>query len=153
VRCAHSAVTTTSELTARNRADAIFEGKVESVELGWKLKEAQIGDVIPTVATARSRIRHSGSSNIFSQRNGVQLRQPPAAGCGEGDVDEREPTFARVHNRGCDEWLFVFNNVLPGEYWAIVTVDPSVESKWSTRKARVEVVGDTTHLSLELIAN
>jgi hypothetical protein len=48
---------------------------------------------------------------------------------------------------------FAFNNVLPGEYWAIVTVDPSVESKWSTRKARVEVVGDTTCLSLELIAN
>jgi hypothetical protein len=48
---------------------------------------------------------------------------------------------------------FVFNNVLPGEYWATVTVDPSVESKWSTRKAQVEVVGDTTHLSLELIAN
>jgi hypothetical protein len=48
---------------------------------------------------------------------------------------------------------FVFNQVLPGEYWAIVTVDASVESKWSTRKARVEVVGDITHLSLELIAN
>jgi len=48
---------------------------------------------------------------------------------------------------------FVFNQVLPGEYRAIVTVDPSVESKWSTRKARVEVVGDITHLSLELIAN
>lgn len=48
---------------------------------------------------------------------------------------------------------FVFNRVLPGEYWAIVTVDPSVESKWSTRKARVEVIGDITHLSLELIAN
>ena len=48
---------------------------------------------------------------------------------------------------------FVFNNVLPGEYWAIVTVDPSVESKWSTRKAQVEVVGDTAQLSLELIAN
>jgi hypothetical protein len=30
---------------------------------------------------------------------------------------------------------FVFNQVLPGEYWGIVTVDPSVESKWSTRKA------------------
>ena len=45
------------------------------------------------------------------------------------------------------------NQVLPGEYWAIVTVDASVESKWSTRKARVEVVGDITHLSLELIAN
>jgi hypothetical protein len=48
---------------------------------------------------------------------------------------------------------FVFNQVLPGEYWAIVTVDASVESKWSTRKAGVEVVGDITHLSLELIAN
>ena len=48
---------------------------------------------------------------------------------------------------------FVFNQVLPGEYWAIVTVDASIESNWSTRKARVEVVGDITHLSLELIAN
>ena len=48
---------------------------------------------------------------------------------------------------------FGFNQVLPGEYWAIVTVDGSMESNWSTRKARVEVVGDITHLSLELIAN
>ena len=40
-------VKTMSELGAWNRADAIFEGKVESVELGWKLKETQIGDVIP----------------------------------------------------------------------------------------------------------
>jgi hypothetical protein len=48
---------------------------------------------------------------------------------------------------------FVFNQVLSGEYWAIVTIDASVESKWSTRKAGVEVVGDITHLSLELIAN
>jgi len=48
---------------------------------------------------------------------------------------------------------FVFNQVLPGEYWAIVTVDPSVESKWSTRKAGVEVVGNIIHLSLELITN
>ena len=47
----------------------------------------------------------------------------------------------------------MFNQVLPGEYWAIVTVDASVESKWSTRKAQVEAVGDITHLSLELIAN
>ena len=44
-------VKTASELAAGTRADAIFEGKVESVELRWKLKEAQIGDVIPTVAT------------------------------------------------------------------------------------------------------
>lgn len=56
---------------------------------------------------------------------------------------------ANVGTSGC----FVFNQVLPGEYWAIVTVDPSVELNWSTRKALVEVVGDTTHLSLELIAN
>lgn len=48
---------------------------------------------------------------------------------------------------------FVFSQVLPGEYWAIVTVDASVESEWSTRKALVEVGGDITQLSLELIAN
>jgi hypothetical protein len=48
---------------------------------------------------------------------------------------------------------FVFNQVLPGEYWAIVTVDASAESKWSTRKALVEVGGDITQLPLELIAN
>jgi hypothetical protein len=48
---------------------------------------------------------------------------------------------------------FVFNQVLPGEYWATVNVDARVESKWSTRKERVEVVGDIAHLSLELIAN
>jgi hypothetical protein len=48
---------------------------------------------------------------------------------------------------------FLFNQVLPGEYWAIVTVDANVESKWSTRKAWVEVDGNVAHLSLELIAN
>lgn len=32
-------------------------------------------------------------------------------------------------------------------------VDASVESKWSMRKAGVEVVGDITHLSLDLITN
>jgi hypothetical protein len=47
----------------------------------------------------------------------------------------------------------VFNQVLPGEYWTIVNIDASVESKWSTRKALVEVGGDITQLSLELIAN
>ena len=44
-------VKTASELAAWTGADAIFEGKVESVELRWKLKEAQIGDVISAVAT------------------------------------------------------------------------------------------------------
>jgi hypothetical protein len=43
-------VKTALELAPSTRADAIFEGKVESVELKWKLKEAQIGDVIPTGA-------------------------------------------------------------------------------------------------------
>ena len=44
-------VKTMSKVGAWKGADAIFEGKVESVELGWKLKEAHIGDVISTVAT------------------------------------------------------------------------------------------------------
>jgi hypothetical protein len=35
----------------------------------------------------------------------------------------------------------------------LVTVAPGIESKWSTRKAQVEVVGNITHLFLELIAN
>jgi hypothetical protein len=47
----------------------------------------------------------------------------------------------------------VLNQVLPGAYWAIVTVDAGVESKWSTRKAQVEFVGDILKLALELIAN
>ena len=49
--------------------------------------------------------------------------------------------------------LYLSNQVLPGGYWAVVRVAPSVESKWSTRKSRVEVAGDATHLSLDLIAN
>jgi hypothetical protein len=67
-------------------------------------------------------------------------------------MSANQPLLAYTAN-AATSGSFVFNQVLPGEYWAIVTVDPSVESKWSTRKARVEVVGDTTHLSLELIAN
>ncbi len=336
-------VKTASELAAWNRADAIFEGKVESVELGWKLKEAQIGDVIPTIATDLDKdgpgrmvsleVLHSYrgdqrkltrlstglgggdcgfdfevgkqyrvyafkdeagelSTNICSRtalleksrRNSAYLhgkRVAPIANngvstttsklCGRvfptdatGSVDsqillvrigrkspvpdsEAEPgsdgsfcvtdvnpgkyhllfvnrdersltsfvyfpgvtdpseataieiipghnpsdlvfnipaqaTFSvsgtvsnsdnpqlpaavRVMLMSASQPLpaytanaatsgsFVFNQVLPGEYRAIVSVDPSVESKWSTRKARVEVVGDITHLSLELIAN
>ncbi len=42
---------TASEQVVWSKADAIFEGKVESIELRWKLNEAQIGDVMPTVAT------------------------------------------------------------------------------------------------------
>ncbi len=336
-------VKTTSELTARNRADAIFEGKVERVELGWKLKEAQIRDVIRTVATDLDRngpvvlvsweVLHSyrgdqqratrlstglgGGDCGFDFEVGKQYRVyafkdeagelstnicsgttllkksrgnsadshgqnvGPAANkgvatatsklCGRvvptevtGSVDSQillvrlgrkspvpdheagpdgdgsfcltdlspgtyhllfvnrvegsltsfiyfpgvtdpseataikiipgrrppdlvfdipaQATFSvsgtvsnsdnpqlraavRVMLMSASQPLlaytteaatsgsFAFNNVLPGEYWAIVTVDPSVESKWSTRKARVEVVGDTTCLSLELIAN
>jgi hypothetical protein len=38
------------------------------------------------------------------------------------------------------------------KHWAIVTVAPSVESKWSTRKSRVQVVGDITHLPPRYLA-
>jgi hypothetical protein len=48
-------VKTASESAAWTRADAIFEGKVEGVEWRWKLKDSQIGDVIPTVATDLDR--------------------------------------------------------------------------------------------------
>ena len=68
------------------------------------------GRVFPTDATgsvdSQILLQHSGSSNIFSQRNCVQLRQPPVAGRGQDDVDEREPTLARVHSERGDEWLF-----------------------------------------------
>jgi hypothetical protein len=42
----------------------------------------------------------------FSVSDGVQLRQPPTTSQSRGDVDEREPTLARVHGRCSDEWLF-----------------------------------------------
>ena len=81
-------VQTTSKLEARTKADAIFEGKVESVELGWKLKEAQVGDVIPTIATDLDRdgpvilvsleILHSYRGN---QRKSTRL----TTGLGGGD--------------------------------------------------------------------
>jgi hypothetical protein len=48
-------VKTASGLAAWTRADAIFGGKVESVELRWRLKDAQMGDVISTVAADRGR--------------------------------------------------------------------------------------------------
>jgi hypothetical protein len=70
------------------------------------LSEATAIDITPRSHSVRSRIRHSGSSNVFSQRNGVQLRQPPVASRGQGDVDQREPTLARVHSRCSAEWLF-----------------------------------------------
>jgi hypothetical protein len=336
-------VNTTSELAARNRADAIFEGKVERVELGWKLKEAKLGDVIPTVATdldQDSSVLPVSLEVLHSYRGDQQKAMRLTTGPGGGDcgfdfeVGKRYRVYAFNHEAGelstnvcsgttlleksrrnsadphgqsvtpvanqgvatatsklcgrvvptdatgsidsqillvrlgrkspvpdneagpdrdgsfcltdlnpgkyhllfvnrieqsltsfvyfpgvadpseataieiipghtppdlvfnipaqatfsvsgtvsnsdnphlpaavrvmlmsagqpllaytadaATSGAFVFNNVLPGEYWAIVTVDPSVESKWSTRKARVEVVGDITHLSLELIAN
>lgn len=48
---------TASELGDGTKADAIFKGKVERVELRWKLKEAQIGDVILTEATDLALLR------------------------------------------------------------------------------------------------
>jgi len=336
-------VKTTSELAARTKADAIFEGKVESVELGWKLNEAQVGDVIPTIATdldhngpvilVSLEILHSyrgdqrkstrlstglgggdcgfdfevgkkylvyaskdeagelststcaGTARLEKGRTNLPYRQgnrvAPAAiketstttsalcgrvvpidasdsidglvlvlGAGSKSpvpYNEAEPStdgsfcvtdlnpgkyhllFVNTSAQSLTSFVYfpgvtnlseataieimpgdnpsglvfnipaqatfsvsgtvsssdkrqlpaevkvvlisasqpllaytadavssgsyVFNQVLPGEYWAIVTVDANVESKWSTRKAWVEVDGNVAHLSLELIAN
>ncbi len=47
---------------------------------------------------------------------------------------------------------FEFPNVLPGKYWALVTVDSDGTSSWLTRKAEVDVSADVAEESLELIA-
>jgi hypothetical protein len=48
---------------------------------------------------------------------------------------------------------FMFPQVLPGKYWTVVTIDSNGTTKWSTRKAEVNVDGDVTGLNLELFAN
>jgi len=47
---------------------------------------------------------------------------------------------------------FYFPKVLPGKYWAIVTVDSDSVSNWLTRKAEVALDVGVSDLSLELIA-
>jgi len=51
------------------------------------------------------------------------------------------------------EGTFTFLHVLPGKYWAVVTVDSNGTTKWSTRKVEVNVDGDVTGISPELFAN
>jgi hypothetical protein len=46
---------------------------------------------------------------------------------------------------------FVLAKVLPGKYWAFVTVDSDTSSSWQTRKAELDVNVRVTNLSLELI--
>ena len=48
---------------------------------------------------------------------------------------------------------FTFPQVLTGKYWAIVDVESTSDTKWSTRKVEVEVDGNVRDLSLELTAN
>ena len=48
---------------------------------------------------------------------------------------------------------FTFPKVLTGKYWAIVDVESSGDTKWSTKKAEVNVDGDIRDLSLDLTAN
>jgi hypothetical protein len=48
---------------------------------------------------------------------------------------------------------FVLRQVLPGKYWAVVTVDSDGPKKWSTRKIEVNVDSDVTSISLEFLAN
>jgi hypothetical protein len=187
-------VKTASELAAWTRADAIFEGKVENVELRWKLKEAQIGDVIPTVATD---LDQNGPVLLVSlemlhsyrgdQRSSIRL----STGLGGGDrgfdfevgkqylvyafKDEAGELSTNIctgtrrleQSRGYSAYLRG-KRAAPAAYKQLsittsrlcgrvvptdATVDASVESKWSTRKTLVEVGGDITQLSLELIAN
>lgn len=45
---------------------------------------------------------------------------------------------------------FEFPRVLPGRYWAVVTVDPDDQSKWLTRKVAVDVEGAVKGLRLDL---
>jgi hypothetical protein len=47
---------------------------------------------------------------------------------------------------------FDFPQVLPGKYWAFVTVDSEAASKWLTRKAEVDVEASAANLLLELIS-
>jgi hypothetical protein len=48
---------------------------------------------------------------------------------------------------------FDFAQVLPGKYWAFVTVDSDAPSKWLTRKVEVNVDVRVANLSLELITD
>jgi len=48
---------------------------------------------------------------------------------------------------------FTFPKVLTGKYWAIVDVESSGDTKWSTKKVEVNVDGDIRDLSLDLTAN
>ena len=45
---------------------------------------------------------------------------------------------------------FAVSHVLPGTYWAVVTVEADSTAKWSTRKVEVSVGGDVSGLALEL---
>ena len=47
---------------------------------------------------------------------------------------------------------FDFPQILPGKYWAFVTVDSDTASNWLTRKVEVDVDVRVANLSLELIA-
>jgi hypothetical protein len=46
---------------------------------------------------------------------------------------------------------FLFPRVLPGKYWAIVSVDGDDNAKWFTTKVEVDVENDVSGLSLTLI--
>lgn len=52
-----------------------------------------------------------------------------------------------------EDGTFIVRQVLPGKYWALVTVDSDGTTKWSTRKVEVNVDADVTDLSLELSTN
>src|ERR1700734_1921721 len=70
-----------------NRASYMLKSEAS----GMTATQGVVVTVQNAVHMSCSTFQHCGSSDIFSQRNGVQLRQPPATSQGQGDVDERAP--------------------------------------------------------------
>jgi hypothetical protein len=94
---------------------------------------------IPTQKTVSLSGRVSVSGNLPLPSN-VQVML----------FDVNQPLLTLNYGKGVEtDGSFTFQHVLPGEYWAIVGVD-SGDSKWWTRKTRVEVNESVGSLALEL---
>jgi hypothetical protein len=88
-------------------------------------------------------------SGKISTFNKSQLKADPKA-----ILVSADQSFALAYAEDvAPDGAFIFRHVLAGKYWAVVTVDSDGTTKWSTRKVAVDVDGNVTDLSLELIAN
>lgn len=62
-----------------------------------------------------------------------------------------QPSLALAYGQDVAEnGSFTFSQVLPGEYWAIVSVDGN--GTWWTRKVKVTVAGNVGNLALQLVS-